>query len=240
MNKYLSELGATCLRDPVLGDDSSDVESKFNLWMSDIEIILASHWTREGKTVYTWHNDAPSSSNKKVKKTTLSSNTISGSGTTFSCSSGGNNHNAVQSRVDESTACCKSTPRSTTDMSHHLLPPEDEEVNDERGSDEIEEEDVINNEWVTYDLVDSDHDEIDEDGNGERGSDSNGVTSSVGGCGEGNESTLDVEDLGTAIAHQISPNKSAARRGVSSEQQAGNIPSCSPSYANNFTNIHAI
>lgn len=88
---------------------------------------------------------------------------------------------------------------------------------DDDGTVELEEEDLINDQFVTYDQIDSDEDEEDEDDDEGKDDNKEGaarVDGNIGGCGEGDEHQIDLEDLGRALSNS---KTSATRNAIKTQ-----------------------
>ena len=144
-------LGGNAVLPSTLGDDATDLETKFVGWVEDLVRTL------RVKSIITTEN-------VKGAKIVGSRNS--------------------ENRKNATAAASKQVVERK--LNPNLLPPLDED-----DSDEEEEEDRINDNFVAFDLDDSD-DETKE--NKKRGKGSSDIVD-VGGCADGNDSTLDVEDL---------------------------------------------
>ena len=188
MDDYLRSLGATCMRDTVCADDAKDIEQVFDTWKQEITSILSIYYplnpTYSFSTDTTTKPDSKSCSEPKPGK----------SGSTC-CSTHTNK------ATDNNTNCCQNDTHTVATNTKHSITTKS--VFD----DELEEEDIINNTFVTYDVPSSDEegDESEEEDEEEEGEESDNLftnlsTQNIGGCGEGNEADVDVEDLGAAIS----------------------------------------
>ena len=199
MDDYLRSLGATCMRDTVCADDAKDIEQTFDTWKQEITSILSIYYPMNPTYSYPIGDTTGS---KQDSKACCSEPKPQKSGSTC-CSTHTN-------KATDNTNCCQNdTHTVTTDTKHSMAT---KSVLD----DELEEQDIINNTFVTYDVPSSDDegdeqesesDEEEEEEEEEEESDNlftNLSTQNIGGCGEGNEADVDVEDLGAAISsHRV-------------------------------------
>jgi tRNA wybutosine-synthesizing protein 1 len=206
MDQNLKELGANCIRNMVCGEDASDLESAFEVWRNDIGIILSAHFLsstkaaidvdkikserittriRQGLPVGDKRSNRQKNSKKNDSSAINYSSALTDSKSSLSC--------ACNSVPDENNRnsnydCCQNHSEEK-----HV---NEKVVGNELGSitteeeEEEEEEDIINNALVGA------YEDLDDENNEEN----NHISSQeIGTCGEGNETTLDLEDLGTAI-----------------------------------------
>ena len=193
MDDYLRSLGATCMRDTVCADDAKDIEQAFDTWKQEITSILSIYYPMS--PTYSYPIDTTGAT-KPDSKPCCSEPKPGKSGSTC-CSTHTNK------AAGDSTSCCQNDTHTVTSDTKHSTATKS--VLD----DELEEEDIINNTFVTYDVPSSDEEEEEGESDEEEGEESDNLftnlsTQNIGGCGEGNEADVDVEDLGAAISsHRV-------------------------------------